>query len=370
MKLAFVVPGGVDRSGEYRVVPALLAQIERAARRHELHVFALAQEPQPGSWPLAGATVHNIGDARSIWRLMATIRAEHRRAPFQLVHAFWSGNSGLGAVLAARWLGVPCLVHVAGGELVALHDIRYGGRRTLPGRMRERFVLRSASRVSAASTPILEQIRILGVCGQRVPLGVDLARWPPVPPRPRAANEPPRLIHVASLNAVKDQGTLLKALHALRSGGVPATLDICGEDTLDGAVQRHARQLGLSPCVRFLGFRTQAQLRPLMQDAHVHVVSSRHEAGPMVMLEAAILGVPTVGTAVGHLVEWSPHAARAVAPGDAPGLALALADLLGDETLRLRLAGEAQRRATLEDADFTASCFEESYRSLLDMTRR
>ena len=55
MKIAIVLPGGVDRSGEVRVIPAFLALIERLARRHEIHVFALRQESRPGTWQLAGA---------------------------------------------------------------------------------------------------------------------------------------------------------------------------------------------------------------------------------------------------------------------------------------------------------------------------
>ena len=45
MKVALIVPGGVDRSGEYRVIPVLLALMHRLTPYHELHVFALAQEP-------------------------------------------------------------------------------------------------------------------------------------------------------------------------------------------------------------------------------------------------------------------------------------------------------------------------------------
>jgi hypothetical protein len=36
----------------------------------------------------------------------------------------------------------------------------------------------------------------------------------------------------------------------------------------------------------------------------------------MVVLEAATLGIPTVGTRVGHIAEWSPRAAIAVPTGD------------------------------------------------------
>ncbi|HEU4559853.1 MAG TPA: hypothetical protein VFS20_18520, partial [Longimicrobium sp.] len=61
MKVALVVPGGVDRSGTHRVIPVLLWLIERVARVHELHVFALRQEPRPATWELLGARVHNAG---------------------------------------------------------------------------------------------------------------------------------------------------------------------------------------------------------------------------------------------------------------------------------------------------------------------
>ena len=84
------------------------------------------------------------------------------------------------------------------------------------------------------------------------------------------------------------------------------------------------------------------------------VHTSLHEAGPLAVLEAAVAGVPTAGTAVGHIAEWAPAAAAAVPPGDAAGLAGAVRALLDDDGYRLRLAAEAQRRALADDADETA----------------
>ena len=106
-----------------------------------------------------------------------------------------------------------------------------------------------------------------------------------------------------------------------------------------------------------------------MRQAHVSVICSRHEAGPLVVLEAAAVGVPTVGTAVGHIVEWAPGAAMAVAIGDAGALAAAIDQVLSDEPLRLRLARAAQLRALHEDADYTAACFERLYFQLLYSSR-
>src|SRR5579862_7381894 len=61
MRVALVVPGGVDRSGEYRVIPALLALLRRLGRVHDVQVFALRQETEPAQWQLEGVRIHNIG---------------------------------------------------------------------------------------------------------------------------------------------------------------------------------------------------------------------------------------------------------------------------------------------------------------------
>jgi glycosyltransferase involved in cell wall biosynthesis len=82
------------------------------------------------------------------------------------------------------------------------------------------------------------------------------------------------------------------------------------------------------------------------------------------MLEAAVVGVPTVGTAVGHLCEWSPAAASAVPVGDPARLAAAIGRLLDDEDLRLRVAKEAFSRAMREDANYTAHHFQALYADL------
>ncbi len=367
MKIALVVPGGVDRSGEVRVVPALLALIKRLAARHELHVYALRQEAGPGDWPLLGAQVHNIGgySRLSPWRCVAAIRAEHRKRAFDAVQAIWSGHGGFAAVLAARSLGLPCAVHLAGGELVALASIGYGGRLDWRGRLREALVLRGANRLTAASAPMLDQLAALGHRAQRLPLGVDLDTWPLRAPEARDDPQAPlRLIHVASINRVKDPSTLMYAMAMLARMGTDFHLDLVGEDTLNGQIQALAQRLGLSGQVRFHGFQTRSETWQLMAQAHVHLVSSLHEAGPLALLEAAVAGLPSVGTRVGHLAEWAGDAALAVEVGDAQGLALAVQQLGRDEGLRLKLAHEAQRRAVREDADHSAALMEAMWAGL------
>jgi glycosyltransferase involved in cell wall biosynthesis len=364
MKIALIVPGGVDRSGEVRVIPALLALIRRLGAEHELHVFATHQEPVAGSWPLEGASIHNIGLPRTPWRALRCIWEEHRKAPFQVIHAIWAGGSGALAVGFGRLFHVPSVVHVAGGELIAVDDIRYGGCISLRGRLLQRAVLFHATKVTAASESICALVERYGVQAHRVPLGVDLQQWPPRPPVRQRPGEQSRLVHVANLNRVKDQATLLRALRVLADRGCNFRLDIVGEDTLGGEVQALATELGVARHIRFHGFLTQRHLRPIVESAHVAIISSRHEAGPLVVLEAAVVGVPTVGTAVGHLAEWSPRAALAVPCRDPGALADALESVIDDEDLRMKLAQEAHRRATTEDASYTARVFGDLYRQL------
>ncbi|MGH8220305.1 MAG: glycosyltransferase family 4 protein [Steroidobacteraceae bacterium] len=364
MRIALIVPGGVDRSGEYRVVPALLALIERLSAHHDVHVFAMHQEPRPATWTLLGAVIHNIGAGDTRVRALQGILREHRSSAFDLVHGVWGGMSGFVAVLSARLIGRPSLVHLAGGELVSLPALGYGGRRRWVGRIQESLVLRGATMLTAASSPMIESVRHAGFVAERVPLGVDVRVWPVAEPRRRDTTEFASLIHVASLNRVKDQPCLLRAMAYLAEWDVGFELDVIGEDTLHGEVQGLARELGISSRVRFHGFLTQRQLLPLVRAAHVMIISSRHEAGPLAMLEAAVQGVPTVGTAVGHIAEWAPEGAVAVSQGDPEALAHAVRELLQSEDCRLRIAREAQRRAIKESADYTATRFEALYEKL------
>jgi glycosyltransferase involved in cell wall biosynthesis len=361
VRIAMVVPGGVDRSGEYRVIPALIALIRRLASYEEVHVFALSQEDGPGDWELAGAHIHNVGSHHARLRAVRSIREMHRLSHFAIVHAIWSGAGGQVAAAAAALLGIPSLIHVAGGELVALPDIDYGGRLRWRGRISEHLVLRTASAVTAASAPTIEIISRLGVGAERIPLGVDIDTWPARAPVRRPVDRPARLVQVASLNRVKDQATLLRALALLAQRGVPFEMDIVGEDTLRGEIQGLAAELGLSSRVRFRGFLIRRQLRPLVEAADLMVVTSRHETGPVAMLEAAVAGVPTIGTAVGHIAEWAPGAAMSVPVGDWASMAGAIAQMLEDEELRLGIAHEAQRRALAEDADYSAGRFRALY---------
>lgn len=364
MKVALVLPGGVDRTGTERVIPILLALMERLARAHEVHVFALQQEPAPCRYSLAGATIHCTGWGRGAsLRALGAVQQEHGRGRFDLVHAVFGGVAPA-AALSARRCGVPLLVHLAGGELTDLPGIAYGGWRGPVRRWVLRTALARAARITVPSAPMAERARSLGIPSEVLTYGIDLGHWTAVAPRPRDPAAPARLLFVGSLNRVKDPETLLATAAALRDGGVDFRLRIVGTDVRGGEVHRLAARLGLEDRVTFDDFLTQRELRPVMREADLLLVTSRHEAGPVVAMEAAMCGVPVAGSAVGHLREWAPDGAATVPPGDPAALAHAVRALLADDERRMAMARAAQERARAVDADHAAARVLQLYREM------
>lgn len=370
MRLALVTPGGVDETGTERVIPAFLWLVERLARRHDVHVFALAQEAEPREWSLLGARVHNVGTAGARrWRFQRIFAREHRAAPFDLVHALF-GGSATRAIPAGLRFRIPVVIHLTGGELVALREVGYGTQLTARGRWTTRAVTAMSACVSVGTPHMRRLARELGVATRLVPLGVALDRWPVRAARPRDTSRPARLVHVSDVRPVKDHRTLLEAARLLRDRGLAFELHLAGFDTTMGAMQRSDAARAVTEVTRWHGMLSREALRALVCDSDLLLHTSRHEAGPMAVLEAAVCGVPTVGTDVGHVNEWAPDAAVAVPVADPGALADAVVALLDDEPRRMRLARCAQARAVAIDADFTASSFERLYEDVLAATRR
>ncbi|HSJ09052.1 MAG TPA: glycosyltransferase, partial [Longimicrobiales bacterium] len=363
LRVCLLVPGGMDPSGTHRVIPCVLALVERLAASVDLHVLTLKQEAAERSWEMLGARVHAV-PRHSRTAPVRWLLGKHAELGTDVLHALWMHPQGTAAAAAGALLRRPVLLHVNGGDLADLRDIAFGGRATWTGRVRLRAARAGALRVTAPSAAMVERARELGFAAERLTLGVALDRWPARAPQPRCIGAPLRLLSVGTLNRVKDHATLLRAVAMLRARGIALRLEVAGEDTLDGEVARTAAALGIADMVHLHGFMPQDALRAHMEAADALVVSSRHEADPIAALEAAIAGLAVVGTRVGHLAEWAPGAARVCAPGDATALAGVIAEIAQDDALRLRLAAAAQRHAVQWDADRAAARVLEIYREM------
>jgi glycosyltransferase involved in cell wall biosynthesis len=368
VRIGLVVTGGVDRSGRERVVPALLWLIERLARRHDVHVFALHYYSEPCTYPLLGATVHDVGRVDGppgLRRLRLRTRfaaALEQNGPFDVLHAYSGMPAGVVSTDVARRVGVPIVVTFDSGEFVALDDIRYGLQRRWIDRRAIARTLRDATRVTVGTHFMAELTVRHGRQPDIVPLGVDPTAFPPAT---RSPGPPWRLLRVGSLNRVKDYPMLLHALARIVREIPAVRLDVVGEDILDGGVQALTRTLDLESHVTFHGVQPTDRLATFYAGAHLHVTSSRHEAAGVVVLEAACSGLPTAGTRVGYVADWSSDRAVAVAVGDSAALSDAVVQLLRDPARRDRIGSAARAWAVEHDADATAARFEEIYRALV-----
>ncbi len=371
MRIGWIVPGGFDRSGRKAVIPALLSLTERLAREHDVTVVVLHQEPEPCRYSLLGAEVVNLGRAPEAWpdlisfprlrRMMRELATMGRC--WDVLHGFWISESGVMAALAGRLWRVPVVVSVGGGELAWVPEVDYGGGRHWYCQSQAKVALQWADAVTVGSHYAQRPLSAMAPRSRVVPLGVDTACFDG--PVQRPDGPPWRLIHVASINRVKNQGMCLRALRRVADRLPGVHLDVVGEDWLDGDIHRMVDELGLAETVHFHGWLDSEALVPLLRRAHLYLQSSWHESQGVAVCEAAATGLPTVGTPVGVVAELAPAAARVVPHDDDGVMAEAILTLLRDRQQRVRLGQAAQHWAREHDADWTAATFEAIYRELV-----
>jgi glycosyltransferase involved in cell wall biosynthesis len=361
-----VVTGGLHPSGREQVVPSLLALFARLARHHEVHAFALRHLTRAQTYRLHGFTVHDLGrptaplglrrraQARALRQAMAAI------GPFDLIHGFWADPAGLVAARTGRHFCIPSVVTCDSGEFVNLSSIGYGSQRTIRGRARVREACRLANRVHVCTDYMRGLAARHGVNAKVIPLGIANTDHRSPSRRPGEL----RLLQVASLSHVKNQVALIEAV-ALLARDIDVHLDLAGEDTLNGALQAYARDLGVADRVVFHGYVANDQLAQLFANVDMYVQSSLHEAAAVSVLEAASAGMPVIGTRVGYVADWAADKAVAIEVATPRALASAIKSLHGDQHRAATMAAAAQAWSRAHDADWTAEQFDQLYQGLL-----
>lgn len=376
MNVGIVVPGFSASESDW-CIPALASLVRRLAERHRVRVFALRYPYENARYAVSGAEVHALGGARArglarislLRRAVSSIGREHRREPFDVLHAIWADEPGYVAVTAARALGIPSVVTLFGGELVALESIGYGGLLSRLNRLLVARALARASRVTAGSTASAERARPWRTA-RLLPIGVDLERFHPGERQDSLIDGAPRLLHVASLVPVKDQATLLEAFARIHRVLPRATLNVVGEGPLEGSLRRLSRELGIENAVVFHGAVRHEELPFYYRSSDLLVMSSLHEGQELVVLEAGACGRTTVGTRVGVVPDLEP-ATIAVRPKDPGALAGAVRIALADPC-RLREMETLVRRNVVERyaLSATVSSFTDLYAELGDERAR
>ncbi|MFC4531696.1 glycosyltransferase [Sphaerisporangium dianthi] len=174
---------------------------------------------------------------------------------------------------------------------------------------------------------------------------------------------------VANFRPEKNHALLVRAAAEVLRARPDAVFLLAGEGPLRDQVARDVERHGVAGGVRILGRVPGA--RRLAAAADLVVLSSAHEALPVVVMEALAAGVPVVSTEVGGIAELvrSGHNGILTPPGSARDLARGLLRAMDPAVHRVLREGAAASAGTVDMAG-TAEWFEELYRELAATGRR
>lgn len=230
-----------------------------------------------------------------------------------------------------------------------------------------------ASIVVAVSDAVRDVLLRGGMAPDRVTVvhdGVDLERVivPATPATLAALGVPagaPLAVQVAQLVGHKDPVTFVRAVAEARRSVPDLHALLVGEGDQRPAVEQTIAELGLGGAVHLAGYRTDAD--SLLAAADVAVLSSREEGMGSVLLDALMLGRPTVATRAGGIPEVVEEGVSGLlAPvGDAAALGAAIARVISQPALAASLVAGGRRRAEHFSMTRTAAATLDVYRRVL-----
>lgn len=295
-------------------------------------------------------TESGVGPAHHVLRTVAHLRAmglliRHRR---RLSAVYFGGAGGLGiwyqlAVLAtARLLGVSAVFHHH--SYAYLNDPQRSMRLlTQVGGARCTHVVLCTGMADAlrATYPTATNVRVCSNAGLLAPAEAL---------RPRRDSGPLVLGHLGNLVVEKGLPLVLDTLRKARAEGVDARLLLGGPvRSADAEDLLRAARTEFGTALEHLGPVPPAEVDEFYRRLDLFVFPSTfvHEAEPLVVMEAARCGVPSVAFAVGCVPALVPRADLLVPVGD--DFAAAAARVAG--VLRTAKDGDATRQAVV--AHFT-----------------
>ncbi len=310
--------------------------------------------------PYSPAWIGRVPLLRAGFRLFPYLfrlwRAAGRNQLFHIMaNSGWSWHLfAAPAIWIARLRGIPAVVNYRGGEAGSFLD----GAAVVV-----RF---SMARATALVTPsgFLQQVfGRFGMSARIVPNIIDLDKFHPGEP-------PPGDIHIVvarNLEPIYDIASGLRAMAMLLKSHPAARMSVAGSGPDRADLERLAQELGIAGQVRFTGRLDSLDMAALYRSATLSLNTALADNMPNSVLEALACGLPVVSTDVGGVPFLVRHGETAllVRPGDAEGMAEAMAQLIEDDNLRATLIRNGRDHVQSFTWERVASQWLGTYREVL-----
>jgi glycosyltransferase involved in cell wall biosynthesis len=393
MKILVVSESPLQRFGnQYYAVDPWVRFIQHLATAGDVTLVAPVRSvtvPTSDAWRLdPGALVidhHDFyesyaGFARLWWRRRWQWARKFRRlAARHDVVLIRLPSPSLGLVMrAAGRVGTPAVLLVA-GDMLAQSDRLIGSsglRRRLYLAIMHRLVRqevawgRRAAAVFAYSSELAERHAGARVHMMRTP---HLLRQDIRLRDDACTSATVRVLRVAWLIPSKGIETLIDAAARLMAKGVPISLRIVGKERVSGyqaTLEQRATSLGIREAIQFVGWVPFDRMAAVYDDSDIQVISSLAEGTPRCIVEGMARGVPLVSTNVGGCKDVLEDGTDAVLvePGDATALADAIARVIDDRDLRLRLISHGYQMAEAATFETRGAAFLRELRQIVGET--
>ncbi len=273
---------------------------------------------------------------RDIVTMVDSIVAEHRREPFDVLHAQYGYPTGWAVLLGSQRLGVPNLVSIQGGDghwvgsccethrQAMLRVLDHSGALLIGGQS-------FAGEVSERLGTPLDRFTI-------VPGAVDTDRFTPA--SGETADGPARILYHGRVDRRKGVLDFLQSLTNV-DGDWRATVSGIGPDL--AKAEALSQQLGLSERVTFFGYAEYADVPGIYRAHDIFASPTYAEGFSNTILEAMASGLAVLSCRSVGVVDCVRDGENGLLTeaGDVAGQARALSMLVRDRAFRARLADAA-----------------------------
>jgi glycosyltransferase involved in cell wall biosynthesis len=299
----------------------------------------------------------SVTSAKVRWLyLLYYFYTDQRKEKFSSLLSFWGYPTAFFGAIINKIFKIPTIASVLGADSASIPSINYGiFHRRFP-RMISKWAYMNNTVLLAISE--FQKNKLIGFGINRdirvIPWGADPTMYQFSVKKSQGVLE---VIHVAHLNPVKDQTTLLKAFSKIAKK-TPARLRIFGLDCKDGIIQNLQAlciEEGIEDKVEFRGVVPYQEMPDHYKNSDLMLHTSLSEGQCMALTEAAACGVLMAGTKVGFLYDLGEEYGVAVDLGDYENLARKVLALLDNPTEWNRKVENARVWSARHDFQWTVN---------------